>query len=56
MRIMIYDSSEDFPNNGQDDSIENGNWYCMGARDRVNIPCRMQDTRLCRKDVKMTNF
>ena len=26
-----------------------------GAPNRVNIPCLMRDTHLCRKDVKMTN-
>ena len=27
----------------------------LGDPDRVNIPCLMHDTRLCRLDVKMTN-
>ena len=27
----------------------------LGAPDRVNIPCRMHDTRLCQSDDKMTN-
>ena len=26
----------------------------LGVSDRVNIPCRMHDTRLCQLDVKMT--
>ena len=27
----------------------------LGAPDKVNIPCLMHDTRLCHKDVKVTN-
>ena len=26
----------------------------LGAPDRINIPCLMHDTRLCRVDIKMT--
>ena len=39
--------------NGQDGIIQNEE--VLGARDRVNIPCLMHDTRLCQIDVKMTN-
>ena len=47
-------SAADFTNSEMDICEISVCEVVQGAPDRVNVPCLMHDTSLCRKDVQMT--